>query len=187
MLLVVGLGNPGLEYRNTRHNVGFSLLHSLAAKYNANFLYKAKFKSNIACITLEDKKILLVCPETYMNLSGDAVLALTNFYKLDISDIIVIHDDVDLNLNRVKVKIGGSAGGHNGLKSIDSRIGNKYLRLRIGIGRPKKNVVGADHVLENFSGDEKLHVEQVTKNIIESFSILIKKDLDLFSSKINQS
>ena len=100
--------------------------------------------------------------------------------------MFVFHDDMDIDIGKIKVKFGGSNAGHNGIDSIDKNIGKNYSRIRIGIGRPKKNSTGADYVLDNFSSDEKGNVEEVTKNIIESISILINKDLDLFSSKINQ-
>ena len=102
------------------------------------------------------------------------------------NDVFVFHDDMDIDIGKVKVKFGGSSAGHNGIESIDKNIGKLYSRIRIGVGRPADSSDGADHVLNNFSSDEKQSVEEVTKNIIESLSILIKKDLDLFSSKINQ-
>ena len=109
-----------------------------------------------------------------------------NIFKIDVKDVFVFHDDMDIDIGKVKAKIGGSNAGHNGIDSIDKNIGKNYSRVRIGVGRPKKSATGADHVLDNFSGEEKQNVEQVTENIIESLSILINKDLDLFSSKINQ-
>ena len=108
------------------------------------------------------------------------------FIKIDVKDVFVFHDDMDIDIGKVKAKIGGSNAGHNGIDSIDKNIGKNYSRIRIGIGRPKKYSAGADHVLDNFSGDEKQSVEKVTNNIIESLTILMNKDLDLFSSKINQ-
>ena len=121
-----------------------------------------------------------------MNNSGICIKELIEYFKIDVKDVFVFHDDMDIDIGKVKTKIGGSNAGHNGIDSIDKNIGKSYSRIRIGIGRPKKNSAGADHVLDNFSSDEKQNVEKVTKNIIESMSILINKDLDLFSSKINQ-
>ena len=121
-----------------------------------------------------------------MNLSGVCIKELIEYFKIDVNNVFVFHDDMVIDLGKVKVKFGGSSAGHHGIDSIDKNIGKNYSRIRIGIGRPKNNTPGANHVLENFSLDEKGNVEQVTKNIIESLSILIKKDLDLFSSKINQ-
>jgi len=103
-----------------------------------------------------------------------------------VKNVFVFHDDMDIDIGKIKVKLGGSNAGHNGIDSIDKNIGKNYSRVRIGVGRPKKNSTGAEHVLDNFSVDEKQNVEKVTKNIAESLSILISKDLDLFSSKINQ-
>ncbi len=102
-------------------------------------------------------------------------------------NIFVFHDDMDIDVGKVKVKLGGSSAGHNGIESIDKNIGKNYSRVRIGVGRPKNNSTGADHVLDNFSTEEQQSMEDITKNIIGSLSVLIKKDLDLFSSKINQN
>ena len=121
-----------------------------------------------------------------MNNSGVAIKELIDYFKIDAKNVIVFHDDMDIDIGKIKVKFGGSSAGHNGIESIDKNIGKSYSRIRIGIGRPKKNSAGADHVLDNFSIEEKGNVEEITKNITESLSILINKDLDLFSSKINQ-
>jgi len=121
-----------------------------------------------------------------MNSSGICIKELIEYFKIESKDVFVFHDDMDIDSGKVKVKFGGSNAGHNGIESIDKNIGKYYTRIRIGIGHSKINSTGADHVLDNFSHDEKQGVEEVTKNIIESLSILIKKDLDLFSSKVNQ-
>ena len=121
-----------------------------------------------------------------MNNSGVCIKELIEYFKINVKDVFVFHDDMDIDIGKIKVKLGGGSAGHNGIESLDKNIGKNYSRIRIGIGRPKKNSTGADHVLDNFSNDEKGNVEEVTKNIIESLSILINKDLDLFSSKINQ-
>ena len=121
-----------------------------------------------------------------MNRSGICIKELVEYFKIDVKNVFVFHDDMDIDIGKVKVKLGGSNAGHNGIDSIDKNIGKNYSRIRIGIGRPKNNSNNADHVLDNFSIDEKRDVEEVTKNIINSISILIDKDLDLFSSKINQ-
>ena len=121
-----------------------------------------------------------------MNNSGQPVSELINYFSIPTSSVFVWHDEIDLKQCKVRVKRGGGHGGHNGVRDIIKHIGNNFNRIRIGIGRPKKNSTGADHVLDNFSGDEKQNVEKITKSITESLSILISKDLDLFSSKINQ-
>ena len=122
-----------------------------------------------------------------MNNSGVCIKELIEYFKINVKDVFVFHDDMDIDIGKVKVKFGGSNAGHNGIDSIDKSIGKNYSRIRIGIGHPKKDSSGADHVLDNFSNDEKGSLEKVNKNIIDSLSILINKDLDLFSSKINQS
>ena len=136
---------------------------------------------------INEQKVYAIKPLTFMNNSGICIRELLEAFKIDSENVIVFHDDMDIDLGKVKVKFGGSSAGHNGIDSIDKNIGKNYSRVRIGIGRPKKNSTGADHVLDNFSSDEKNNVDEVTKNIIDSLSILIDKDLDLFSSKINQN
>ena len=121
-----------------------------------------------------------------MNNSGVCIKELIDYFRIDVKDVFVFHDDMDIDLGKVKVKTGGGNAGHNGIDSIDKNIGKNYSRIRIGIGRPKKNSTGADYVLDNFSGEEQKSVEDIAKNITESLTILINKDLDLFSSKINQ-
>ena len=120
-----------------------------------------------------------------MNSSGICIKELIEYFKIDVKNVFVFHDDMDIDLGKVKVKFGGSSAGHNGIESIDKNIGKNYSRIRIGIGRPQKNSTGADHVLNNFSNEEMNNVQNVTKNIMESLSSLISKDLDLFSSQIN--
>ena len=121
-----------------------------------------------------------------MNTSGICIKELIEYYKIEVKDVFVFHDDMDIDIGKVKAKLGGSNAGHNGIDSIDKNIGKNYSRVRIGIGRPKNNSTGADHVLDNFSVEEKQSIEEVINNIIKSLPILIKKDLDLFSSKVNQ-
>ena len=134
-----------------------------------------------------EQKVFAIKPLTFMNSSGICIKELIDYFKINVKDVFVFHDDMDIDIGKVKVKFGGSSAGHNGIESIDKNIGKNYSRIRIGIGKPKNNSTGADHVLDNFSSDEKENVEEVTKNIIESLSILINKDFDLFSSKINQN
>ena len=135
MWLVCGLGNPGDKYKNTRHNVGFSIIDSIVKK-NKIALYKKDKNKELFKGILDGYKCLFCKPLTYMNLSGNPILEISNFFKIPNSNIIIIHDDLDLNLGKIKVKIGGGNGGHNGLVNIDNMIGNKYKRLRLGIRRP---------------------------------------------------
>ena len=185
MLLFVGLGNPNPNNKNNRHNVGFLIIDALNQKFKLS-KQKPKFKGLLTTGKIEEQKVYAIKPLTFMNNSGVCIKELIEYFKIDVKDVFVFHDDMDIDLGKVKVKFGGSSAGHNGIESIDKNIGKNYSRIRIGIGRPKKNSAGADHVLDNFSGDEKENVNKVAENIIESLSVLINKDLDLFSSKINQ-
>ncbi len=186
MLLLVGLGNPNPNNSNNRHNVGFSVIDSINAKYKLS-KQKPKFKGLLTTGKIEEQKVFAIKPLTFMNSSGVCIKELIEYFKIDVKNVFVFHDDMDIDLGKIKVKFGGSSAGHNGIDSIDKNIGKNYSRIRIGIGRPKKNSTGAEHVLDNFSNEEKGNVEKVTQNITESLSILINKDLDLFSSKINQN
>src|SRR5574344_122438 len=135
MFLIVGLGNFGSEYVYTRHNVGFMTADSIAQEFSFG-ICKSKFDGLIAEGNVAGEKCMLLKPQTFMNLSGNSVVKAANFYKILPENIIVIHDDMDLELGKIKAKVGGGAGGHNGLKSIDANIGNGYNRIRIGVGQP---------------------------------------------------
>ena len=185
MLLLVGLGNPNPNNSNNRHNVGFSVIDAINAKFKLS-KQKPKFKGLLTTGKIDEQKIFAIKPLTFMNSSGICIKELIEYFKIEAKNVFVFHDDMDVDLGKVKVKFGGSNAGHNGIESIDKNIGKQYSRIRIGIGRPKNNSTGADHVLNNFSNDEKQSIEKVAKNIIESLSVLISKDLDLFSSKINK-
>lgn len=166
-LLIVGLGNPGNEYKNTRHNVGFMAIDSFAPK-DAN--WKKEKNALTTRVEIDGLDVILVKPQTFMNNSGDAVGPLMTFYKIPLENIIVIHDDMDLKLGNVREKIGGSSAGHNGIKSIDSAIGNEYRRVRIGIGHPRdfeSPINPADWVLGKFDSEQ---LKQI-KSVIESIKI----------------
>jgi|TARA_B100000809_G_scaffold37750_1_gene33021 PTH1 family peptidyl-tRNA hydrolase len=185
MLLLVGLGNPNPNNTNNRHNVGFLLIDEINKKFKLS-KQKPKFKGLLTTGNINEQKVYAIKPLTFMNSSGICIKELIEYFKIDVKDVFVFHDDMDIDLGKVKVKFGGSNAGHNGIESIDKNIGKNYSRIRIGIGRPQKDSTGADYVLDNFSNEEKDNMQEVAKNIIESLSILINKDLDLFSSKINQ-
>ena len=185
MMLLVGLGNPSPNNLNNRHNVGFLIIDAINEKFKLS-KQKPKFKGLLTTGKINEQKVFAIKPLTFMNRSGICIKELIEYFKIDVKDVFVFHDDMDIDIGKVKVKFGGSNAGHNGIDSIDKNIGKNYSRIRIGIGRPKNNSDSADHVLDNFSIDEKGNVQEVTKNIIDSISILINKDLDLFSSKINQ-
>ena len=185
MLLLVGLGNPDPNNKNNRHNVGFLVIDSINEKFKLS-KQKPKFKGLLTTGKISEQKVYAIKPLTFMNSSGVCIKELIEYFKIDVKDVFVFHDDMDIDIGKVKVKFGGRSAGHNGIESIDKNIGKNYSRIRIGIGRPKKNSTGSDHVLDNFSNEEKGNVEIVTKNISEFLDTLINKDLDLFSSKINQ-
>ena len=185
MMLLVGLGNPSPNNLNNRHNVGFLIIDAINEKFKLS-KQKPKFKGLLTTGKINEQKVFAIKPLTFMNRSGICIKELVEYFKIDVKNVFVFHDDMDIDIGKVKVKFGGSNAGHNGIDSIDKNIGKNYSRIRIGIGRPKNNSNSADHVLDNFSIDEKGNVDEVTKNIINSISILINKDLDLFSSKINQ-
>ena len=185
MLLLVGLGNPNPNNVYNRHNVGFLVIDAINSKYKLS-KQKPKFKGLLTTGKIEEKKIFAIKPLTFMNSSGICIKEVIEYFKIDVKNVFVFHDDMDIDIGKIKTKFGGSSAGHNGIESIDKNIGKHYSRIRIGVGRPKINSTGAEHVLDNFENEEKQSVEKVTKSIIESLSILIEKDLDLFSSKVNQ-
>ena len=182
MYLVVGLGNPGEEYSKTRHNIGFIAADEIHSRYNFT-PFKEKFEGLISEATIENNKIILLKPQTYMNLSGNSVSKVAQFYKIPPQNITVIHDDKDLALGKLKAKKGGSAGGHNGLKNIDSHIGNEYNRIRIGVGSPKEhNIDTINFVLSRFSKQELDTLSTQIDFIAATIKDLINKGIDHYSN-----
>lgn len=154
MKLIIGLGNPGKNYENTRHNSGFMAIDAFASKFNAEFKLEPKFKGMLASVVINGHKALLLKPQTYMNLSGESIRPVMQFYKIDASDILVISDDLDSHTGRVRIRSCGSPGGHNGHKSIVQNIGTEdYKRIKIGIGRSEQIDV-IDWVLMKFNEDD---------------------------------
>ena len=154
MKLIVGLGNPGSEYEHTRHNMGFDVLELLARRFSVS-LWKDSMKAEIASVSVGGEKIWLAKPQTYMNCSGEAVGEIARYYKIDASDIWIVCDDLDLPPGHVRIRKKGSAGGHNGLKSIISHLGTEeFLRFRIGVGHPKDGHTVIEHVLQRPYGDD---------------------------------
>ena len=185
MLLFVGLGNPNPNNSTNRHNIGFLVIDAINSKFKLS-KQKPKFKGLLTTGNIDQQKVFAIKPLTFMNHSGVCIKELIEYFKISAKDVFVFHDDMDIDIGKVKAKFGGSSAGHNGIESIDKNIGKNYSRIRIGIGRPKEDKTGAQHVLDNFSTDEKGNMHEVTENIVQSISFLIKKDLDLFSSKVNQ-
>jgi len=171
--LFIGLGNPGTKYENTRHNIGFKIIDQLVSELGARDVSKASFEG----ILFKYSNHYFLKPTTYMNLSGKSVLAVKQFYKIDLEDIIVIHDDIDLPFGALRFKKGGGHGGHNGLKSIDTMIGQEYLRVRVGVGKPEHKSQVADYVLHDFSKEEEQHLPLLIAHTTKSCIELAKGDL----------
>ena len=184
MLLFVGLGNPTPDSQNNRHNVGFKIIDSINKEFGLS-KQKPKFKGLLTTGNIGNKKVYAIKPLTFMNNSGICIRELIEYFKIDAEDVVVFHDDLDVEFGKIKTKFGGSSAGHNGIASIDKFIGKEYSRVRIGIGKPKNKVEVADYVLQNFDEEETLGIEKVSKNITDSISILVEKKLDLFSSTVN--
>jgi PTH1 family peptidyl-tRNA hydrolase len=175
--LIVGLGNPGIEYSKTRHNIGFISINKLVEFFNikkfSNRYNSIYFEIN----NLKGNKVFFLMPQTYMNNSGIAVQAFCRFFKIQTNDVVVIHDDIDLELGKIKVKIGGGHGGHNGLKSIDQHIGQNYLRIRLGVGKPHSGIDVADYVLNNFSKTEETIANRMVDFVADNISELLNKNV----------
>jgi len=184
MLLFVGLGNPTPDSENNRHNVGFKIIDSINKKFNLS-KQKPKFKGLLTTGNIENKKVYAIKPLTFMNNSGICIRELIEYFKIEAEDVIVFHDDLDLEFGKIKAKFGGSSAGHNGVASIDKFIGKDYSRVRIGIGKPKENIEISDYVLQNFDEDESVSIEKISKDITDAIAILVEKKLDLFSSTVN--
>ena len=190
-IYLVGLGNPGKKYSKNRHNIGFSLLENLSKKYNSNFLLKDKFKSSCSEFKINNSTYRLFLPNTFMNNSGDAVRAIVEWYKVDLDKIFIIVDDKDLPLGKIRFRKKGSAGGHNGLKSIIQQLQtNNFNRIRIGIGTPQSNkgtnhFNTISHVLGNISQEESLILNKVYKRVIESLEELSTKKEDYIINSLN--
>ncbi len=183
MHLIVGLGNPGPQYAKNRHNVGFMVIDRLIDRLHPIEISKKSFQGSL----YKSGSTLLLKPLTFMNLSGQSVLAVKNFYKIALENIIVIHDDLDLGLGAIRIKKGGSSGGHNGLKSLDATIGKEYIRIRFGIGRPPTKEEVIDYVLSDFTPDEIACIQPRIDEAAQAALALTKKELDevrsLFSRK----
>ena len=184
MLLLVGLGNPTPDSENNRHNIGFKIIDAINKKFGLS-KQKPKFKGLLTTGNIGDQKVYAIKPLTFMNNSGICIRELIEYFKIDAEDVIVFHDDLDVEFGKIKTKFSGSSAGHNGIASIDKFIGKDYSRVRIGIGKPKDNMEVSDFVLQNFDEDEIPSLEKITNNITDSISILMDKKLDLFSSTVN--
>lgn len=184
-MLLVGLGNPGTEYAKTRHNIGFMAVDEIVRRYSFP-PFKEKGKGVLSSATIDNQKVFILKPHTFMNLSGEAVLGVYSFYKLTPKDIIVFHDDMDLPVGKIKVKRGGSSGGHNGLKSIDSHIGADYLRVRVGIGHPTNKADVVNWVLGTFDSKDSAAIQDIISKMAEHLPLLLQGNEQTFMNRMNQ-
>ena len=190
-IYLIGLGNPGKKYSNSRHNIGFLLLENLSKKYNSKFLFKDKLKSFCSEFTVHDSTYKLFLPNTFMNNSGDAVRAIVNWYKINLDQVFVIVDDIDLPLGKIRFRKKGSSGGHNGLKSIIEKLQtHNFNRIRIGIGSPPlingtNNFNTISHVLGNISQEEKSVLDKVYERLIKSLEQLNTKKEEYIINELN--
>lgn len=182
MFLIIGLGNIGAEFEKTRHNIGFMIVDKLIEKYkiaNSN----NKFDAILFTKDINGEKVIFAKPTTYMNNSGIAVSKIKNFYKIPLENIIVFQDDMDLELCKIKIKVGGEDAGHNGIKSINSNIGKEYTRIRFGIGRPEFKYDVVNFVLGKFSENDLKDINFTIEKISNNFEELLKKDKLKFIEK----
>lgn len=183
MWLVVGLGNPGSEYALTRHNIGFMAVDALAGRAS----FTSKFHGEMAAATIEGEKVLLLKPQTFMNRSGKSVQAAMAFYKIPPEQVIVLHDEIDLPLGKLRIKRGGGANGHNGLKDIDQLIGDGYWRIRLGVGRPEGQAPVHDYVLGRFTPAQMSDVEKMLTALSAKFALFWQASPEVLASKVAQA
>jgi len=183
-MLFVGLGNPGKEYENTRHNVGFLMADEIVRHYGFSD-YKNKYKAEFSEGEISGKKIYILKPQTFMNNSGISVSEIVRFYKIPLNDIYVFYDELDIPVGKFKVKKGGGSGGHNGIKSIDSHIGKDYYRMRIGIDHPGDKSKVSSYVLNKFSDDERSATDKLMEKITKEIPVLVEHDHIKFLTKLH--
>ncbi|NKY48830.1 aminoacyl-tRNA hydrolase [Nocardia vermiculata] len=184
--LVVGLGNPGTEYERTRHNAGFLAADVLAERIGGRFTVHKKSGADLLEARLDGRKVLLAKPRTYMNLSGRPVAALARFFSVPPTEIIVVHDELDLPFGSIRLKRGGGEGGHNGLRSISNALSTKdYLRVRFGVGRPPGRQDPADYVLKPFSAAERKEVPVLVEQTADAVELLLRAGLEYAQNQLH--
>lgn len=185
MYLIVGLGNPESDYAKTRHNMGFNVINKLSDKYGIE-VNKKKFKSFFGMGEIEGKKVILLKPQTYMNLSGEAVRECMDFYKIKPEELIVIYDDVDTDLGNVRIRIKGSAGTHNGMKSVIENISTEeFARIRVGIGKPEDGEDMISYVIGAIKEEDKEGLEKGVEKAFEAVVIALKENIDIAMNRLN--
>ena len=184
MKVIVGLGNPGSRYDGTRHNVGFAVVDALAESPEAG-RFQSRFQAQVADLRIDEHKIMLVKPETFMNLSGRCVRQVVDFYNVPLEDLLVVCDDINLPLGKLRFRARGTHGGHNGLRDIQNHLGTtEYSRLRIGVGAPDKDDA-IDHVLGRFRPGEKPVIEEALQNAVQAASVWIDKGIETCMNRYN--
>lgn len=185
MKVIAGLGNPGREYAQTKHNVGFLMVDALAAHLGVTE-WREKYDALIARARIGSEAVLLVKPQTYMNESGRAVASLMNFYKLAADDLIVAHDDMDIPVGSIRIRKKGSSGGHNGIKSILAHLGDEHFaRIRIGIGRPLPGWTVVNHVLAPFPPEDAAKVSEAIRYLVPAIECIVTEDVDKAMNRYN--
>ena len=186
MFIIVGLGNPGKDYRNTRHNIGFDVIDVIGEKHNISVIEK-KHKAIIGKGVIDGYKVILAKPQTYMNLSGESVREIVEYYKVDpVSELIIVSDDISLDVGNIRIRKKGSAGGHNGLKSIISLLDtDQFMRVKMGVGEKPKGYDLADYVLGHFTSDERKIMDDAAKSAAEAIRMMLQGDVDAAMNRFN--
>ncbi len=183
MQLFAGLGNPGTKYANNRHNVGFMAADAIARRHSFS-PWSKKFQAQVAEGNIGGEKVLLIKPQTFMNLSGQAVGEALRFYKLEPSSVTVFYDEIDLAAGKIRVKTGGGSGGHNGIRSLDQHLGNNYRRIRIGVGHPGVREMVHSHVLGDFSKTDSIWLEALLEALADNVAMIVKGDESGFMNRV---
>lgn len=184
--LIVGLGNPGPQYEATRHNVGFMVADVLAARIGAKFSSHKKSNSEVIEARLSDRPVVVAKPRTFMNLSGQPVAALARFFSVDPGNIVIVHDELDIEFGAIRLKLGGGEGGHNGLRSISQQLGTKdYLRTRVGVGRPPGRMDAAAYVLKPFSAAERKDLGVICEEAADAAEVLLRVGLEAAQNQVH--
>ena len=185
--VIAGLGNPGSKYRNTRHNIGYTLVDQLATKYGASWKHEARFEAEVAVIKYKKRKLMLLKPQTFMNASGRSLANVLRYLKLPAESILVIYDDLTLDLGRIKLSVNGSAGGHNGIADMLTQVGTGFARFRVGIGaKPHKEMDLADYVLSKFSKDELSILADRSPIFLDQIHLVLNEGIESSMITINQ-
>ena len=185
MNIIIGLGNPENDYSGTRHNMGFNVINELSKKYNID-VNKKKFKALCGDGIIENQKVILVKPQTFMNLSGESVSEIVSFYKVPLEDIIVIYDDLDIEPGKIRIRKSGSPGSHNGMKSVTQLLGsNDFARIRVGIGKPDNNMNLIEYVIGGISEDEKEVLNQGVKKATDAVIEILRNNIESAMNKFN--